>query len=81
MNYGISRHIDHFSCEGEARVRLGKGSFMDILNDAIGGISDILKGYEPTGKTNGYILGTSKMEHRASDSFELNHMRETIGAD
>jgi hypothetical protein len=54
----------------------------DLLDALSDGIEDILKGYEPpTGRTNGYVLGVSKMEHRVSDSFLLNCMRESIVAD
>ena len=82
MNWGVSRNIDDFSCEGEVRVRTGKSRMADLLDALSDGIEDILKGYEPpTGRTNGYVLGVSKMEHRVSDSFLLNCMRESIVAD
>lgn len=81
MNYATSRRIDEFSCEGEARVRIGRSRMADLLDALSDGIEDILKGYEPTGKTNGYVLGVSKQEHRASDSFLLNSMGQTIGND
>jgi hypothetical protein len=80
MHYGTSIHIDHFSCEGEARVRTGS-SLGELLDSLMTGDSDILKGYNPTSSRGGYVLGVSKLEHLVSDSFPLNSMKEAIGND
>jgi len=82
MDYGVSRHIDEFSCEGEARVRASRSgrSMSDLLDQLFAdGGNDILKGYEPAGKTNGYVLGNSKLEYKISDSFLVDAWGQNIG--
>jgi hypothetical protein len=76
MNYGVSRHIDQFSCEGEAVIRGSSRSFGDLLQTLIGDANNILNGYNI-----GRVFGISKKEYLLSDSFMVNHMREAIGND